>query len=78
MLLQPWLPKSHSAPHRLLSPWQQPLAHPQRSSVSCLTTDLTALGRAVSAIPCHTEMTLSHISFYQGQASRETFQALQS
>lgn len=78
MLLQPWLPKSCSAPHRLLSPWQQPLAHPQRSSVSCLTTDLTALGRAVSAIPCHTEMTLSHISFYQGQASRETFQALQS
>lgn len=43
VLLQPWQLESCSAPHRLLSSWQQPLAHTWRSSVSCLTTNLTAL-----------------------------------
>lgn len=69
VLLQPWQPESCSAPHCLLSLWQQPLAQAWRSSVSHLTTNLTALRKSESksvAIPYHGEMTPRHIIFLSG------------
>jgi len=48
-LLRPWQPESGSAPRRPLSSGQQPLAQTWRSSLSCLTTNLTALRKGESS-----------------------------